>query len=185
MSTRYGPSIMRVTSVDIAKEVGLSQPTVSRILNGVANHRASEETRRRVIEIAQAMGYYPNAVARALKSRRTGIFGFYTDYTEIGLNEPQIASIVGMLQRGCAKHQIDILLVHNNPCDCPKTVFHKLTDGRMDGLFLHIKIENPIVEHLAHSPIPLIAVSVEVPGVFSVVYAEGDVVKTIASLLET
>ena len=55
-----------VTSKDIASELGLSQPTVSRILNGDASHRAAEGTRKRVWEVAERLGYQPNAIARVV-----------------------------------------------------------------------------------------------------------------------
>jgi LacI family transcriptional regulator len=65
--------IMNVTIKDIAKAAGVSHPTVSRALN---NHPAiSEATRDRIIELAQQMGYVPNASARGLKTSRTRALG--------------------------------------------------------------------------------------------------------------
>ena len=68
----------KVTAKEIGKHLGLSQPTVSRILSGAEGHRVSPETRRRVTETAQQMGYWPNALARSLRQGRTHIVGFYT-----------------------------------------------------------------------------------------------------------
>ncbi len=62
---------MRVTARDIAKESGVSQPTVSQILNG-KGHLYREETRRRVSEAAERLGYRPNTYARAMRSGRMG-----------------------------------------------------------------------------------------------------------------
>ena len=62
---------MRVTARDIAKESGVSQPTVSQILNG-KGHLYREETRRRVFEAAERLGYRPNTYARAMRSGRMG-----------------------------------------------------------------------------------------------------------------
>lgn len=64
---------MNVTIKDIARAAGVSHPTVSRALN---NHPAiSEATRERIIELAQQMGYVPNAAARGLKTNRTRALG--------------------------------------------------------------------------------------------------------------
>jgi len=62
-----------VTIKDIARVAGVSHPTVSRALN---NHPAiSEATRERILELAQQMGYVPNAAARGLKTHRTRALG--------------------------------------------------------------------------------------------------------------
>ena len=50
------------TSVDIAREAGVSQATVSRALNG---GRVSEKTLRRIATVIDQLGYAPNAAARA------------------------------------------------------------------------------------------------------------------------
>ena len=64
---------MSVTIKDIAKVAGVSHPTISRALNN--NPKVSESTRIRIIELAQQMGYVPNATARGLKTNRTRALG--------------------------------------------------------------------------------------------------------------
>lgn len=68
---------MRVTIVDIAKQVGLTHATVSRVLNGRRDNYISEATRTRVREVAKEMGYVPNRAARALVTGRTGVIGLW------------------------------------------------------------------------------------------------------------
>ena len=64
---------MNITIKDIARAAGVSHPTVSRALN---NHPAiSPVTRDRIKELAQQMGYVPNAAARGLKTNRTRALG--------------------------------------------------------------------------------------------------------------
>ncbi len=60
----------RVTSQDVAKQVGVSRTTVSFVLNNVEAN-ISPETRQRVLQAAEELGYVPNAAARALARRRT------------------------------------------------------------------------------------------------------------------
>ena len=55
---------------DIARLAGVSVATVSRVLNHPQMVR--EETRRRVLEVIDRLGYEPNIVARSLRTRKTG-----------------------------------------------------------------------------------------------------------------
>jgi DNA-binding LacI/PurR family transcriptional regulator len=57
----------RVTSVDVARRAGVSQSTVSLVFSGKAPGRISARTEAVVREAADALGYRPNAAARALK----------------------------------------------------------------------------------------------------------------------
>ncbi|MGB3336747.1 MAG: LacI family DNA-binding transcriptional regulator [Devosia sp.] len=51
------PVEKRATMVDVAELAGVSQATVSLVLNGVPNARVSKATRRRVIEAAETLSY--------------------------------------------------------------------------------------------------------------------------------
>ena len=65
-----------VTLKKIAEEVGVQESTVSRILNKkYSSIKFSEETRKKVTETAERLGYQPNAAARALATKRTGYLG--------------------------------------------------------------------------------------------------------------
>ena len=66
----------RVTIAQVAEEVGVSAMTVSNVLNGKPG--ASDETRRRVFEVAERLGYQPNISARNLKAGRSGLIGVLT-----------------------------------------------------------------------------------------------------------
>jgi LacI family transcriptional regulator len=65
----------RVTSQDVAARAGVSRTTVSFVLNDVKEANISEETRRRVLEAAEALEYVPDAAAQALASGRTQTIG--------------------------------------------------------------------------------------------------------------
>jgi LacI family transcriptional regulator len=63
-----------ITSRDVARLAGVSQPTVSRALRD--DPKVSEATKQRVREAALALGYAPNAIGRALsvgRSTRVGL----------------------------------------------------------------------------------------------------------------
>ncbi len=65
---------MAVTMYQIARECGLSAPTVSQILND-KGHRYRQTTRQLVIETAERLGYRPNSSARAIATGRFGAVG--------------------------------------------------------------------------------------------------------------
>jgi DNA-binding LacI/PurR family transcriptional regulator len=86
---------MATTTKDIAREIGLSHSTVSRVLNDVPGHRVSEETRQRVLEAARRLEYQPNAIARSLREGRTNVVGFYGGYSPLDVRRDFDGTIVG------------------------------------------------------------------------------------------
>src|SRR3712207_5708211 len=62
---------MPATQKDIARAVGVSQVIVSGVLRGDPRGRVSAETRRRIFEAAERLGYQPNRNARALRTRQS------------------------------------------------------------------------------------------------------------------
>lgn len=60
------PRKARVTSKDVANRAGVSQTTVSFVLNNVAGANISAETSERVWRAAQELGYVPDVTARNL-----------------------------------------------------------------------------------------------------------------------
>jgi DNA-binding LacI/PurR family transcriptional regulator len=66
----------------VAEEAGVSVTTVSHALNDKG--RLSDETRERVKEIAQRLGYHPNTVARSLAGGRSGLIGLAVAQTPAG-----------------------------------------------------------------------------------------------------
>ena len=71
-TTRSG-STSAPRSVDVARLAGVSQKTVSRVLNN--EPYVSEQARQKVLEAAEALGYRLNNAARALASGRTRSIG--------------------------------------------------------------------------------------------------------------
>jgi LacI family transcriptional regulator len=60
---------LSVTSHDVARLAGVSQPTVSRALRD--DPRVSESTRRKVLDAARILGYVPSELGRSLSTRVT------------------------------------------------------------------------------------------------------------------
>jgi len=63
----------RVTIADVAREAGVSQMTVSRVIND--KEEVSPATRQRVLEVVERLAYRPSGIARGLATRRSGTLG--------------------------------------------------------------------------------------------------------------
>ena len=66
---------MAVTLKDVAKEAGVSYSTVSRALN--EDIEEATEKQKRIIKIAERMGYVRNQAAVNLKLSRSYVIGLY------------------------------------------------------------------------------------------------------------
>ena len=108
----------RVSGHDIARVAGVSQSTVSRVIN---NHpRISPATRERVLKAMEQLGYTPNAAARTLITGRSHLLGlvvsnitnpFYPDVIEAIVSSSEDAGytvILGNAQEH-SKKQVDFL----------------------------------------------------------------------------
>lgn len=69
---------MPPTMKDVAKAAGVSQPAVSAVLNNRGNCRVSEETRGRILRIADELDYHPNQAARLLRGKKSNTVAVFT-----------------------------------------------------------------------------------------------------------
>lgn len=94
-----------ITSFDVARLAGVSQPTVSRALRD--SDKVSEETKARVRQAAAALGYAPNAIGRALAlghSTRIGLV--VTD-----LHNHFYGHVIPHLHSELSRHGYELVLV--------------------------------------------------------------------------
>ncbi|HWV24643.1 MAG TPA: LacI family DNA-binding transcriptional regulator [Thermomicrobiales bacterium] len=123
---------------DIAQLSGVSRSTVSRVIND--DPRVSDEVRARVKAIIEREGYHPHAAARALATRRSGVFGLVI---------PQaLGSLFGdpwfpRFTQGCldAAREIGVtLMLLMEPADDPvavgKLIDRLVVTRHIDGLVL-------------------------------------------------
>ncbi|HEY3330878.1 MAG TPA: LacI family DNA-binding transcriptional regulator [Capsulimonadaceae bacterium] len=90
---------MAATLQGIAKKVGVSHMTVSRVLNNKDDGRVSASTRARVLEAVREVGYRPNRAAQALvRSGKTKTVAVWVR----DLSQPYFGRIAGYLESICA-----------------------------------------------------------------------------------
>ena len=145
------------TSYDVARLAGVSQPTVSRALRGSPG--VSGETRRRVLEAVEKLGYVTMESGRSLATRRTGRVGIVAGE----LSNPFFATLVEPLHRALARYGYGtILLPDENESDFDPGVLH---DGSLDGVLLTTSVlGSPMAAELSRRRVPFVLVGREVAG---------------------
>jgi LacI family transcriptional regulator len=99
----------RVTRNDVAKEAGVSPATVSYVINNGPRPVATE-TRQKVLEAIQRLGYHPNAVARSLRLQRTSIIGLILPDTQ----NPYFAEVIRGVEKVTFERGFSLMLCHSD-----------------------------------------------------------------------
>lgn len=108
------------TIKDIAGQAGVSMATVSRVLNYDPTLSVSDETRKRILEIAQELNYrtprernggaITNGTSK--ETRRIGLMNWYTDQEE--MLDPYYMAIRLGIERECFKHQFELVKMYKH-----------------------------------------------------------------------
>jgi LacI family transcriptional regulator/LacI family purine nucleotide synthesis repressor len=159
--------------------------TVSAVLGASASStvRVSAATRERVLEAAKLLNYRPNRLARSLRGQKSNVIGIYT---AVGYLNPQVAftaQIIGGLHRGCDECKKDLLLHGSFRDRSVDEVLFELADGRIDGLVMYTSAEDPLVERMAVSGMPVVGIVDSLPGIPSVVADDAAGAELIAEYL--
>ncbi len=128
------PGRARVTVRDVARIAGVSHSTVSRVLSsGARSEFISEETRQRVREVAEELGYTPSPIAKALRGGLSNLIGLIVH--EIA--DPFFASLIQELSNYARSSGYQIVLgyAHGDP-DQALTVSSILDTRHVDGMIV-------------------------------------------------
>ena len=68
-----------ISSKDVAKAAGVSQATVSYVLNNVPGIKIKPETKAAVILAAKKLNYHPNLIARSMRLKKSMSIGIVSD----------------------------------------------------------------------------------------------------------
>ena len=96
------------TARDVARLAGVSQSTVSRVLNDSGTSLISLSTYQRVREAATRLGYSPHPLARALRGKRTQLIGLIVREIE----DPFFAKFIANLSTQARDRGYQIVLGH-------------------------------------------------------------------------
>ncbi|MFG2881826.1 LacI family DNA-binding transcriptional regulator [Streptomyces sp. NPDC048297] len=142
---------------DVARAAGVHPGTASRALNPDTRHRVSAETAKRVLAVAESLGYQPNSVARALRTRRSRMVAILIP----DLTNPLFPPIVTGVEEALAVEGYSALLVStDNDEEKEARLFAELRGRQCDGFVVATaRRTHPLLEHAAAQGVPMVLVN--------------------------
>lgn len=126
---------MAVTIKQLSEKCGLSISTVSKALNNYND--VSAQTRKRVLETAREIGYFPNAVARALKTNRSYNLGvLFVDEFGSGLTHTFFSAVLDSFKHAAESQGYDITFINHNIGQTNMTFLEHCHYRNVDGVCL-------------------------------------------------
>ncbi len=122
---------MAVTIKDVARQAGVSHPTVSRALRG--DPLVAPETAARIKDIASELGYVPSATARSLKTSHSRVVGVIVNR----ISDAFYSEVLDGIQDTCYANGYSLFLASaDNNLEREKALVHAMTERRVDGLIV-------------------------------------------------
>jgi len=127
----------RVTSQDVADLAGVSRTTVSLVLNDVEGINIPPETRQKVRDAAEQLGYIPNATAQALATQRARAIGLVMTRSPHHIaSDTFLPQILGGLLDIVKQHKLR-LLIESVEAEHQDRVYLELARAKhIDGMIL-------------------------------------------------
>ena len=144
-----------VSIQDIAETAGVSHSTVSRALHN--SDLIRPEVRQRIQQLAQEMGYTPNAVAQSLKVQRTNTIGLVI----ASIADPFAGRVVRGIEEVAQANQISLLLSvsHNDP-ELELGIIETFHRRRVDGVIsATAQIRGPYMARLTQLKMPTVLIN--------------------------
>lgn len=137
------PTAQRITLADVARRVGVSTMTVSRVISG--RGRVSAALRAQIEQAAQELGYVPNGAARTLASARSRIISVIVPSLSNGVFTDVIAGVEDALKTD--QYRILIGNTHYSDAEEEKLVRVHL-QSNPDGMLLTGLGQTPAVRRM-------------------------------------
>ena len=148
------------TSWDIAREAGVSQATVSRVLND--DPRVADATRQRVQAVIERWSYEPNAIARGLATRRSQLIGVIVS----DITNPFYPELLEAIAQRLGERGLKMILFNAWQQD-ESDVVKLLLGHRVDGIiFTSALLDSTLVRDLVARRFPLVLANRYVYEVF-------------------
>lgn len=141
----------KATRADVARMAGVSESTVSYALTGV--RPISDDTRERIEEAMQELGYVPNAMAQALASKKSGLLALLFPVGERGFGESDFEYVEAATE--AAAEDGYQLLLWPNAVEDTESLRKIVAQGLVEGvLLMEVRSEDPRVPVLRESGTP-------------------------------
>jgi LacI family transcriptional regulator len=148
---------------DVAEAAGVHAATASRALNPATRGLVNADTARRVIKVAEQLGYRPNPIARGLKTAKSGTVGIVIPDLTNPLFPPIVRGIEEVLEP--AGYSGLIVNTDNDPGREQWQIEH-LRSRQVEGLIVATaRVEHPLMEQLHREGVVMVMVNRRPEGV--------------------
>ena len=117
---------------DVAKLAGVSQTTVSFVINNNPDIKIPAETKDRVWAAVLELGYRPNIIARGLRSNRTYTIGFISE--EIATTPFAVQIVHGAQDQAWESGYIILLINTGGNPEMKEAAINEMHDRKVDGI---------------------------------------------------
>jgi DNA-binding LacI/PurR family transcriptional regulator len=148
------------TIQEVAKAAGVAASTVSRYLNGQL--RVSPATEVRLLDAVRDLGYVPNAQARNLARRRSGVIAFVVPE----ISNPYFGAIADYVVEAVERHGLLVLLCSTrSQAGKESSYIDLLASGAIDGmLYLGSFRSNERLAAAVRGGLPVVVVDEPIAG---------------------
>jgi len=148
-----------VTIREVAAHAGVSAMTVSRVLNDPS--RVAPETRKRVEQSIEELGYFPNALARGLLTGRTQTLGLIVG----DITNPYCTALASGAEEVAHRNGYSLVLGNiGNSAEKANRLVETLVRNRVDGLLINAGPRD-IFKMLMKRKYPVVIIGPEFKGI--------------------
>ena len=143
------------TIYDIAAESGYAPSTVSKVLNNYKGVKAT--TKKKILAVANDLGFFPNANARSLKAKRSysvGVLFYLRD--SMDLTQYLFINILNAFKREMERRNYDIMLLAKREGAEGGSFVTHCRMRQLDGIVIFGDYTSSLVHEILESDIPAI-----------------------------
>jgi DNA-binding LacI/PurR family transcriptional regulator len=163
------------TMRDVARLAGVSQPTVSRVLNQTnTSISISDETRSKVLAAVEELSYRPNMLARGLRTQKTQMIAVLI----ADISNSFYHGIVRAIQDVAREHNYDVMIANSDHLyESEQHFCEAVTRRPVDGVVMvpqHLT-EDDLDDFIARTNSPLVVLGQHITHPYlDVIYAEDE-----------
>lgn len=141
---------------EVAKLAGVSPASVSRILNNDPTYHATEETVKRVFDVAKKLNYtVPESYRKKAKTFRLGCISKMTvEHTK----DSYFSSIANSIQNFCQQNNIEFELLQSQFDIESPSVLEAFLNSNLNGVIIMSDVENGIIDEILQRGISIVGI---------------------------
>jgi LacI family transcriptional regulator len=149
--------LAELTLESLAKMIGVSRSTISRVINGSPN--VSPEVREKVLKAIQSTGFHPNAAARSLASQRSWMIGLVLPRNVASFfTDPYFPQLTQGIAYSCNEHDLSLTLFLVSSKKDEEKIYPRILRSKMlDGVLIQSgEAADILINQLAVSNLPMV-----------------------------